>query len=120
VPSSAAIRPHAFASALSEGDLERAAACFTRDGCLITPDGTAVHGRDRIRSVLTQMVIRRTQIDVELSSSITAGEVMLVRERWRLRAGEDGAQLEQTLYPTLVLRQIEGAWKLAVAEPWSA
>ena len=119
MPDLAVARPHDLASFLSAGNLEGAAACFARDGCLITPDGTAVHGRDRIRSVLAQMVIRRTEIDVELSSSIKAGDVMLVRERWRLRAGEASPRFEQTLHPTLVLRQIEAAWKLAIVAPWS-
>lgn len=49
-----------FTQALSRGDLDSAAACFARDGCLITPDATAV----------------------------------------------------------LVLRWIEGAWKLVIAAPW--
>jgi uncharacterized protein (TIGR02246 family) len=120
VPHLTAACPHALASLLTAGDLERAAACFARDGCLITPDGTAIHGRDRIRPVLAQMVIRRTEVEVELSTSIPAGDVMLVHERWRVRAGEGGAQFEQTLHPTLVLRRIEGAWKLAIAAPWSA
>jgi uncharacterized protein (TIGR02246 family) len=119
VPHLATTCSRTFASALSAGDLEQAAACFARDGCLITPDETAIHGRDRIRSVLAQMVIRRTEIDVELSNSITAGDVMLVHERWRVRAGESSAQFEQTLHPTLVLREIEGAWKLSIAAPWS-
>jgi uncharacterized protein (TIGR02246 family) len=110
----------AFASVLSAGDLEQAAACFARDGCLITPDGTAIHGRDRIRSVLAQMVIRRTEIEVELSNAISAGDVMLVRERWRVRVGESSPRFEQTLHPTLVLRQIEDAWKLQIAVPWQA
>jgi uncharacterized protein (TIGR02246 family) len=116
----AAACTHTFASVLNAGDLERAAACFARDGCLITPDGTAVHGRDRIKSVLAQMVIGRTRIEVELSNSISSGDVMLVRERWRVRAGEGSGQLEQTLHPLLVLRQIEGAWKLSIAVPWQA
>jgi uncharacterized protein (TIGR02246 family) len=120
VPHHIATCSRAFAAVLSAGDLERAAACFARDGCLITPDGTAIHGRDRIKPVLAQMVVRRTEIEVELSNSIPAGDVMLVHERWRIRAGEDSAQFEQTLHPTLVLRQIEGAWKLAIAAPWSA
>jgi uncharacterized protein (TIGR02246 family) len=119
VPPLAVARPHSLATLLSAGDLEGAAACFARDGCLVTPDGTAIHGRDRIRSVLAQMVVRRTEVEVDLSSSISAGEVMLVRERWRVRTGEGSAQFEQTLTPTLVLRQIEGAWKLAIAAPWS-
>jgi uncharacterized protein (TIGR02246 family) len=120
MPHLAVACPHSLASFLSAGDLEGAASCFARDGCLITPDGTAIHGRERIRPVLAQMVIRRTEVEVELSTSISAGDAMLVHERWRVRAGEDGAQFEQTLHPTLVLKQIEGAWKLAIAAPWRA
>ena len=119
MPQSAVVCSHTFASALSAGDLERAAACFARDGCLITPDETAIHGRDQIKTVLAQMVIRRTEVEVDLSNSVSAGEVMLVRERWRVRTGEGGARFEQTLHPTLVLQRIEGAWKLAIAAPWS-
>jgi ketosteroid isomerase-like protein len=107
----------AFARALSAGDLEAATACFARDGCLITPDATAIHGRDRIRPVLAQMVIRRTEIRVELSSAIAAGGAILARERWRVLSGGP-PQIEQTLNPTLVLRLIEGEWKLAIAAPW--
>jgi uncharacterized protein (TIGR02246 family) len=118
VPHSAVVCSHTFASALSAGDLERAAACFARDGCLITPDQTAIHGRDQIRSVLAQMVVRRTEVEVDLSNSVSAGDVMLVNERWRVRVGEGNAQFEQTLHPTLVLRRIEADWKLSIAAPW--
>lgn len=120
MPLLTATRSRAFASALSAGDLAGATACFARDGCLVTPDGTAIHGRDRIRPVLAQMVIRRTEIEVEMSDSISAGDVMLARERWRVRAGEEGAQIEQILHPTLALKRIEGEWKLSIAAPWEA
>jgi ketosteroid isomerase-like protein len=108
-----------FARALNGGDLNAAAACFARDGCLVTPDATAVHGRDGVRSVLAQMVTRQTKILVEESNAIRAGEVAFVRERWRIRAGEpEGASIEQILSAVLILRRIEGAWKLAIAAPW--
>lgn len=108
-----------FVQALSLGDLESATACFAREGCLITPDATAIHGRDRIRPVLAQLVARRTEIKVEMSSAIAAGEVVLVQERWRVRSGGgEVAQVEQTLSPTLVMGRIEGAWKLVIAAPW--
>lgn len=110
----------AFVRALSLGDLDGATACFARDGCLITPDATAVHGRERIRPLLAQLVARRTEIKVEFSSVVGAGEVILANERWRVRSGGEGAaaRIEQTLTPTLVLRRIEAEWKLAIAAPW--
>jgi ketosteroid isomerase-like protein len=108
-----------FARALSVGDLDLAAASFTRDGCLITPDATAIHGRDRIRSVLAQMVIRQTEIRIELSSTIDAGEVILASQRWRIRSGGCAdRRIEQTSNAILVLRQIEAEWKMAIAAPW--
>ena len=32
---------------------------------MITPDGTAVHGRSQIATILSQLVARRTEIEVE-------------------------------------------------------
>ncbi len=108
-----------FARALNAGDLEGAASCFARDGCLITPDATAIHGREHIRGVLAQMVRRRTEIRVELSSSISAGEVLLIHQRWRIRTGEQPRHhFEQTADAVLVVRRIEGEWKLSIAAPW--
>ncbi len=108
-----------FAKALSLGDLEAATACFAKDGCLITPDATAVHGRDRVRPILAQLVARRIGVSVELSHAVSAGEVVLVSERWRICSDTGaGPRVEQILNPTMVLRQVEGEWKLAIAAPW--
>jgi ketosteroid isomerase-like protein len=110
-----------LAQALSFGDLESAAACFLRDGCLITPDATAIHGRDRIRPVLAQLVARRTEIEVELSNAIRAGGVVLAYEHWKVHSGGiDCPRVTQTWNPTLVLRRAEAEedWRLAVAAPW--
>lgn len=123
---SAAVRPSGpagvcpdFTSALNRGDLQTAVACFAREGCLITPDATAIHGRDQIRPLLAQMVIRQTEIRVESASAIGAGDVILAQERWRVRAGpSEPARVEQNLDATLVLGLIEAEWKLTIAAPW--
>jgi ketosteroid isomerase-like protein len=118
-PTSPARTCLAFVRAVNRGDLEVAAACFARDGCLITPDATAIHGRNHIRPVLAQMVIHRTTISIELNDAIGAGDVVLAQQRWRVRAGGSaGATVERTLNPTLVLRRIEEEWKLTIAAPW--
>lgn len=108
-----------FVQSLSLGDLDSATACFARDGCLITPDATAIHGRDRIRPVLAQLIDRHTEVKVELSNLVGAEDVVLAHERWRIRSGgEETPRIEQILNPTLVLRLIESQWKLVVAAPW--
>jgi len=104
---------------LNRGDLDAAANCFTRDGCLVTPDATAIYGRERIREVLAQLVSRRTEIGVELSSSVGIGEVILIHQRWRISSGERrGERFEQLSDAVLVVRQIEERWKISIAAPW--
>ena len=51
---------------------------------------------------------------------VGAGEVILANERWRVRSGNgsEAPRIEQALDPTLVLRLVEGEWKLAIAAPW--
>jgi ketosteroid isomerase-like protein len=104
---------------LSAGKLDAAASCFARDGCLLTPDGTAVHERRHIRPLLAQMIARHVRIEVEQTSLLLGGDVAFARERWRLSASAaDGARFEQETDPTLVLCKVEGHWKLAIAAPW--
>lgn len=107
-----------FARSLGDGDLEAASACFARDGCLITPDATAIHGRDRIRPLLAQLIARQVGIEVELSNTVGGGGVVMASERWQVTLGAGTTQFVQTIYPTLVLRWIESEWKLAIAAPW--
>jgi ketosteroid isomerase-like protein len=108
-----------FPTLLSSGNLDGAAACFARDACLLTPDSTAIHNRQHIRPVLAQLIARNTQIEVELSNFLVAGDVAFARERWLVRAdGAGGSCFEQAPHPTMVLRRIEGQWKLAIAALW--
>lgn len=108
-----------FPAAVSAGELDAAAGCFARDGCLITPDATAIHGRESIRRVLAQMIVRRTEIEVELSTAVSAGAVVLIHQRWRIRSGEQAdGRFEQIADAVLIVRRVEGAWKLSIAAPW--
>jgi ketosteroid isomerase-like protein len=109
----------ALAASISRGDLDSAARCFAKDACLLTPDATAVRGREEIKPILHQLIVTGSQIEVQDSSIVLAGEVALGSERWIVTsAGSEGSPFTRTLTPTVVLRQIEEVWKLAVAMPW--
>jgi ketosteroid isomerase-like protein len=109
----------ALANSISRGDLDGAAHCFAKDACLITPDATAVRGREEIKPILHQLIVARSQIEVQESSVVLAGEVALGTEVWQVTsAGSEGSPFTRTLTPTMVMREIEGVWKLAVAMPW--
>jgi ketosteroid isomerase-like protein len=109
----------AFAASISRGDLDAAAYCFAKDACLVTPDATAVRGRDEIRPILHQLIVLGSQIEVQESSILPAGEVALGTERWVITSpGSDGGSFTRSLTPMMVLRELEDVWKLAVALPW--
>jgi ketosteroid isomerase-like protein len=108
-----------FTAAINAANLAAATNCFAKDACLVTPDATAIKGREEIRQILAQLIDRRTQIEVLGSSVLVAGGVALSSDRWTISsAGAGGTVFAQELVPALVLRQLEGVWKLAVAAPW--
>jgi ketosteroid isomerase-like protein len=109
----------ALTLALRRGDLAAAASCFALDACLRTPDATAIHGRSGIRETLAQLIAMNVEVDAELDSIVLAGGVALGLGRWRTRAADpDGCLVEQVSRLTVVLRPIEGAWKIAITLPW--
>jgi ketosteroid isomerase-like protein len=104
---------------ISAGNLSGAAACFARDACLLTQDSTAIHDRQHIRPLLAQLIARRARIEVEQSNLLYAGDVALAQERWTIEIdAAEGSRFAQACRPTLVLRQLEGQWKLALVAPW--
>lgn len=109
----------AFAESVSRGDLRAATRCFAKDACLVTPDATTVRGREDIRPILRQLITSGSRIEVQQSSMLLAGEVAFGTERWVITSpGSEGQPFTRSLTPTMVLRRLEGAWKLAVAIPW--
>jgi ketosteroid isomerase-like protein len=109
----------AFVESINAADLDAATHCFAKDACLITPDATEIRGREEIRPILAQLIDRESRIEIQARSILIAGEVALGSERWRIRsAGAEGSVFEQASSPKLVLRHLEGAWKLAIAAFW--
>lgn len=109
----------AFAEAINAADLDAAACCFTRNACLVTPDSTAIEGRENVRPILAQWISRQAQIEIQARTVLVAGETALSSERWLVRsAGTEGGVFEQVSTCRLVLSYLEGVWKLAIAAPW--
>jgi ketosteroid isomerase-like protein len=104
---------------VSAGDLAGATHCFARNACLVTPDATAIHGRDHIRPALSQLIASGTRIEVGLSNVLVAGDVAWAREQWTIYARAADDRLELTTSPLLVMQRIEKRWKLAIAVPWA-
>ena len=111
---------YGFAAALGAGDLASASAAFTREGCLVTPDGTAVHGRAGIAAILAQLIAGRTEIEIQQLSMRQAGDVALAGGAITLRSdGPEGTRISQRCTPTIAVRRVEGTWKIAILAPWA-
>jgi ketosteroid isomerase-like protein len=122
-PTATAVRPEevpvALAKALNFGDLEAAAGCFARDACFMTPDRTMVCGRDEVRPLLAQLIAMRLTARVELIRMHVVGDTALGSERWTMRFDTgNGSPLGRTSESTVLLRQVEGDWKILIAAPW--
>ena len=112
---------HGFVAAVSTGELSAAAARFTREGCLITPDGTSVYGRANIAGVLAQLTARHTQIKVEQLVVREAGDVAFAFGRLTMHSdGPGDSRFAQSCDLHLVLSRVEGRWKIAILAPWGA
>lgn len=103
-----------LASALARADGDAAAECFGEAGCLITPGATTT-GRQAIGSVLARLFARESRVEVQASSMESAHGIAVGSERWRLRSPGPVAMLPRGLEANVVLRDVEGAWKLVVA-----
>lgn len=116
VPRQAALN---LVAAINASDLGAATASFARDGTLLTPDGTAVRGREDIASILAQMIAAGTQIEVESHSLLRGGRVAVASECWRISSGVAVAPpLAQRTQAMIVAELIENEWKLVIAAPW--
>lgn len=108
-----------FVAALREARLGVALDCFAAQSCFVTPDATAISGRGAIGDILTQLLSQRTEISIESSGAVIAGDLAFVDQRWRIVVGRGGEQAHlQEVVPVLVLCRTRSEWKLAIAAPW--
>lgn len=109
----------ALTRAINAADLDAALECFAPGGCLVGPDGTAAQGEQALRSSLAQLIEAGAQVQIELRGVLVAGEIALAHEHWQIAyAGVPDARLPQAPCPSLVMRLVEGEWRVAIAAPW--
>lgn len=109
-----------FGKAITAGDAAAAAACFSSQACLLTPDGTEVIGREGIREVLSQLATTDSEIAFEQPRILTVGTAALCFQRWSMwLAGGAADRYERVAVSTSLLRHHGAKWELLVSAPWS-
>jgi ketosteroid isomerase-like protein len=110
----------AFAEGISALDLEAAGACLAAKACLLTPEGTEVRGRAKVRETLAQLTAIHSLIRAEAGRVLISGEMAVAAQRWKVFTRDDPARepAQQDLSVMLVLAREEPGWQVAVVAPW--
>jgi ketosteroid isomerase-like protein len=100
--------------AIGRADPDAAGRCFGEDARLVTPGATS-RGRRAIGRALALLFAPGSRIDVRESSLQSGHGIAVGSERWRIRTLGGAAGPPRGLEATVVLREIDGAWKLVLA-----
>jgi uncharacterized protein (TIGR02246 family) len=109
-----------FSEALNRGDVERAMALYEAEATFAPQPGEEVKGHRAIRVALDQLLALKPRLDGEITKVLTAGDVALVMNRWRLEGTQpDGALVEMSGHSADVLRRAPaGGWRILIDDPW--
>jgi uncharacterized protein (TIGR02246 family) len=108
----------AFARALLARDPRSAASWLAPDATLITPDGTAITGREQIAELLWQITASEQPLEIRAGRTVLHDDVALSSQHWR-RGGKTGPDPHETVSTArLVLSRSSGRWKIVIASPW--
>jgi uncharacterized protein (TIGR02246 family) len=109
-----------FSEALNSGDVEGAMALYEADATFAPQPGEQVKGHEAIRAALDQFLALEPRMEGEITKVLTAGDVALVMNRWRLEGTQaDGGLVELSGHSADVLRRApDGGWRILIDDPW--
>lgn len=108
-----------FAATLLGGDAEAAAAYFSPDARLLTPDGTEVAGRRAIAEVLAQLSAPTQRLQIRAGRTLRVEGVALATQYWKRSSSAARVEsFERSSTATLLLGRSEGRWRILIASPW--
>jgi uncharacterized protein (TIGR02246 family) len=109
----------ALARAINARDPEAALDCFAPGAVLVWADGSTAQGEQAIRARLQELIASGAEVGIELRGVLVAEDLALTHERWQISyGGVPDPRLSHSPCPSLVMRLLDGEWKLAIAAPW--
>ena len=108
-----------FASLMSAGDVDGAAALYEPNAAFVVEPGQVVVGQPAIRSALEQFAALRPTLSGSIEQVVTTDDVALVVNRWTLDGtAPDGAPVHLQGTSADVLRKIDAGWRITIDDPW--
>jgi uncharacterized protein (TIGR02246 family) len=108
-----------FASMMSAGDVDGAAALYEPGAAFVVEPGQVVVGQPAIRSALEQFAALRPTLSGSIEQVVTTDDVALVVNRWTLDGtGPDGTPVHLEGTSADVLRRVDTEWRITIDDPW--
>ena len=92
-----------FLGALNRGDHPALARTLCRQVTFLTQDATGIHGRERVASLLAQLLAGGLRVRLDTSHMMELDGVALVSLRWEIRLANRVETLVQRTEASLVL-----------------
>jgi enoyl-CoA hydratase len=108
-----------FAERVNAADLDGLLALYEESATLVSPDGTSASGSDAIRERLEALLTMTPAITLTSSRAVTAGDVALMSNHWRISLGGEGdatTGLDGTS-TEVARRQPDGGWLYVIDNP---
>lgn len=108
-----------FGQALLAGDADAAGSYFAPDAHILTPDGTAIAGREHVIAMLRQITASDQELEIRVGRTLVAGAVAMATQFWRRSTPEAASpSYASSSVARLVLARSEERWEIAIASPW--
>ena len=104
--------------ALEHGKIADLRRRLCRDVCFLTQDRTPIRGRDRVDSLLGQLVEAGLVVSTAETSCLELGQFALVSAGLQMRLPARPKALELAGEAVFALAHREGEWKLLLVAPW--
>ena len=109
-------------TAINQGNLAAAVACYEAQAAFIVEPGQVVTGTKAVREALAGFIAMKTTITAESSKTIETGDLALYTSKWNATGiAADGSAVKLTGSSSDVLRrQPDGRWLIAIDNPYGA
>ncbi len=110
-----------FAEKMNAGDLESLCALYEPDARMVARPGHVVTGSAAIREALQHSLSLQPMITLETTSVIQAGDLALMRSKWRFTGSRaNGQPIDISGEGAEILRrQPDGQWLYLIDNPFS-
>ena len=108
--------------AINRHDIEAAIALYEPDAIMIAEPGKPVRGKAAVKAALAGFIALKPVLAEQGHELIECGDAAMYYSKWSLTGtGPDGKPVQMGATSSdLLRRQADGAWLIAIDNPWGA